>query len=64
MDDPGQNEPIEAAPAEALGQLLDDAGDDVKKLFGLALSMFAGPYAGTTTYADKKKALDQLIRKG
>lgn len=50
------------APIKELESILEAAGDDVKKLFGVALSSFAGPYAANQSYADKKAGLERVIR--
>jgi hypothetical protein len=59
MKDIPKNQPT---PIEDLEQIIADAGDDVKKLFGPALSLFTGPYSGNLPYTDKKDGLERLIR--
>jgi hypothetical protein len=49
-------------PIEELEEIIAGAGDDVKKLFGPGLTLFTGPYSGNSSYADKKAALERLIR--
>jgi hypothetical protein len=49
------------SPIAELQQMLSDAGDDVAKIFGPALSTFAGPYADTKSPKDKLAELERLI---
>ena len=45
----------------SLEEILSEAGDDVRKLFGIALSIFAGPNAISQTEEEKGKALEAKI---
>ena len=44
-----------------LQQIIQDAGDDIAKIFGPALSTFAGPLANTKTSNEKVADLERLI---
>lgn len=49
------------SPIEDLRQILSDAGEDVVKIFGPAISTYAGPFAAGQTPAEKRGALERLI---
>lgn len=46
---------------EELQQMLEDAGEDVSKIFGPALSTFAGPQANTKSSSEKYADMERLI---
>jgi hypothetical protein len=50
-----------ASPIADLQQILTDAGGDIAKLFGPALSTFAGALADTKTAKEKYSDLERLI---
>lgn len=49
------------SPITELQQILSDAGDDIGKIFGPALSVFAGPFADTKTPKEKHADIERLI---
>ena len=49
------------SPIADLQQILTDAGDDIAKLFGPALSTFAGALADTKSPKDKITEMERLI---
>jgi hypothetical protein len=49
------------SPVEELQQMLLEAGDDVAKIFGPALSTFAGPQANTKSSDEKYADMERLI---
>jgi hypothetical protein len=50
-----------ASPIADLQQILTDAGEDVAKIFGPALSTFAGPLANTKSSNEKYADMERLI---
>lgn len=50
-----------ASPIEDLRQILLDAGEDVLKIFGPAISTYAGPFSAGQTPAEKRSALERLL---
>jgi hypothetical protein len=49
------------SPIAELQQMLLDAGEDVAKIFGPALSTFAGPLANTKSSNEKYADMERLI---
>jgi hypothetical protein len=56
---PSPAEPV--SPIAELQQMLLDAGEDVAKIFGPALSTFAGPLANTKSSNEKYADMERLI---
>jgi hypothetical protein len=54
--------PSDAPPIAELVDIVDQAGTDIRGIFGAVLTSFAGPYAINETYAEKKAGLERLIR--
>jgi hypothetical protein len=49
------------SPIEDLRQILSGAGEDVAKIFGSAISIYAGPFAAGKLPEEKYSSLERLI---
>jgi hypothetical protein len=49
------------SPIAELQQMILDAGEDVAKIFGPALSTFAGPFANMKSSNEKYADMERLI---
>jgi len=56
-EDPDDN------PIQELQDLIERSGEDVAKLFGPALTIFAGSSASSTDEKEKLAKLEQIIRR-
>jgi hypothetical protein len=57
MDDENQDE----NPIQELQELIEKSGKEVSKLFGLALTIYAGQSASTKDEKQKKSELEKVI---
>lgn len=57
------NENQDDNPIQELQELIERSGEEVAKLFGPALTIFAGTSAGTKDEKQKLAELEQIIRR-
>jgi hypothetical protein len=61
MDSPSPLSADTSSPIADLQQILTNAGEDIAKIFGPALSTFAGPLANTKSSNEKYADMERLI---
>ena len=49
------------SPIDSLRQILSGAGEDIEKIFGPAVSTYAGPFSAGQTPKEKYSALERII---